>query len=90
MPLYTYVVAYKGDTYVAQDKKSNFKGFVSSWTSEIPSNALKSLTPSLAKELAKIAYSGDFTPVPGRTNVWRKTILLDNSEFVVIAVQTET
>ncbi|NJL10635.1 MAG: hypothetical protein HC908_12010 [Calothrix sp. SM1_7_51] len=90
MPLYTYIVSYKGDTYIAQDKKSNFKGFVSSWTSEIPSGALKSLTPNLAKELHKIAYSGDFTPVSGRTNIWRKTILLDDSEFVVIAVQTET
>jgi hypothetical protein len=90
MPLYTYIVNYKGDTYVGQDKKSNFKGFVSSWTSEIPSSALKSLTPKLSQELKKLAYSEDFIPVPGRTNVWRKTILLDDSEFVVIAVQTET
>ena len=57
MPLYTYVVTYKGDTYVAQDKKSNFKGFVSSWTSDLPLGALKGLTPSLAKELQRAAYA---------------------------------
>ncbi|NJL79789.1 MAG: hypothetical protein HC836_11165 [Richelia sp. RM2_1_2] len=90
MPLYTYIVTYRGDTYITQDKKSNFKGFVSSWTSEIPPGVLTSLTPNLLKELQKLAYSSDFTPISGRTNVWRKTILLNDDQFVVIAVQTET
>lgn len=89
MPLYTYVVAYKGDTYVAQDRKSNFKGFVSSWVSELPQGALKALTPNLAKELRRVAYEGEFVPVFGRTHVWRKCIPLGDSEFVVIAIQTE-
>ena len=90
MPLYTYVVTYKGDTYVAQDKKSNFKGFISSWTRDMPAGAMKALTPSLTKELQNAAYYGEFPSVPGRKNVWRKSFLLGGSEFVVVAVQTET
>ena len=52
MPLYTYIVTYKGSSYVVQDRKSNFKGFVSSWT-DIPANALPGLNANLLKELMK-------------------------------------
>ena len=90
MPLYTYVVTFKGSTYVAQDRKSNFKGFVSSWSSEIPKDALLGLTPSLQTELGKKAYLGDFQTMPNKKNVWYKTIDLGGNTFTVYAVQTET
>ena len=89
MPLYTYVTAYKGATYIAQGRHSNFKGFVSSWTTGIPSGALPGLTPSLMKELSEKSYRGDFEAVPNRENVWRKSLAVGGSEFVVIAVETK-
>ena len=52
MPLYTYVIAFKGQTFATQGSYSNFKGFVTVWA-DLPAGALPSLTPSLKKELAQ-------------------------------------
>ena len=89
MPLYTYIVSFKGAIYAAQGSYSNFKGFVSSWSGDLPENALPSLTPSMKKELSHKAYRGEFSEVPNRKHVWRKTIDLNGEEFVVYAVQTQ-
>jgi hypothetical protein len=89
MPLYTYILVYKGQSYVAQGRHSNFRGFVSSWTSELPSNALPGLTPNLQKELGEKAYRGAFDEVSNRKHVWTKAIEVGDSEFRVYAVQTQ-
>jgi hypothetical protein len=89
MPLYTYIATFKGATFVGQDRRSNFRGFVSAWTSELPANALPALTPELRKDLSAKAYRGEFVEVPNRKHVWRKSIDLNGEEFVVYAVQTE-
>ncbi len=89
MPLYTYIVAFKGATYAAQGSYSNFKGFVSSWSGSLPPNALPGLTPALRSELAQKAYRGEFVEVPNRKHVWKKSIDLGGEEFVVYAVQTQ-
>ena len=88
MPLYTYIVAFKGQTYAAQGSHSNFRGFVENWAS-LPQGALPALTPALQKELARKAYHDEFYAVENRKHVWRKTIDLGGSDFVVYAVQTE-
>jgi hypothetical protein len=90
MPLYTYLVSYKGASRVTQGSHSNFKGFISSWCSNIPAGALPALTPALHKELATKAYGGDFLAIPNTKNVWRKSIEVGSSEFTVIAVQTQS
>jgi hypothetical protein len=89
MPLYTYVVSYKGATHVAQGSHSNFKGFISTWCSNLPVGALPALTPALHRELAAKAYRSEFPPVPNIRHAWRKSIELGGSEFVVVAVQTQ-
>jgi hypothetical protein len=89
MPLYTYVISFKGATYVAQGSHSNFKGFISTWCSNLPTGALPALTPALNRELAAKAYGGDFPPVANIKHAWRKSIELGGSEFVVVAVQTQ-
>ncbi len=89
MPLYTYVVAFKGQTYAAQSSHSNFRGFVTSWAS-LPQGALPALTPSLQKELVQKAYDGEFFPIENRKHVWRKAIDLNGSDFVVYAIQTQS
>lgn len=73
MPLYTYIIVYKGETHVAQARHSNFTGFVSSWPTDLPPNALPSLGLKLRGELAKKAYQGHFAEVPNRKNVWRSS-----------------
>ena len=88
MPLYTYIAVYKGTTYVAQGRHSNFKGFPSTWA-KIPGGVLPDLTPSLMKELSEKSYRGDFDAVPNREKVWRKSLDIGGSEFVVIAVETK-
>jgi hypothetical protein len=88
MPLYTYVVTYRGGGYVAQASHSNFKGFVSEWADDVPMDALPGLTPALKRELSVAAYSGDFMPVPNRHHVWKKVLTLGGHDLVVYAVQT--
>jgi hypothetical protein len=89
MPLYTYVLSYKGGTHVAQGSHSNFKGFISTWCSNLPANALPALTPTLHRKLVEKAYTGEFAPVANLSNTWQKSIDVDGSDFVVIAVQTQ-
>ena len=89
MPLFTYIVSYKGASHVAQGSHSNFTGFASTWCNEIPGSALPALTPVLRKELVNKAYQGSFAEVPGVKRVWRKTIQVGAAECVVVAVQTE-
>lgn len=88
MPLYTYVIAFKGETFVAQGSYSNFRGFVSAWA-DLPTGVISSLTPALKNELAKKAYQSDFLEVPNRRHLWRKAIDLSGEEFVVYAIQTQ-
>jgi hypothetical protein len=90
MPLYTYIVTYRGASYVAQAKHSNFRGFVSSWTTDLPKDALPQPTPDLRDALFKKARHGEFAAVPNRTHVWKKTLELGGDDFVIHAVQTET
>ena len=89
MPLYTYVVTYKGSSHVAQGRHSNFKGFVSTWCSNIPAAALPALTPALHRELVAKAYSSEFDAISNAKHVWRKSIQLGGSECTVVAVQTQ-
>ena len=89
MPLYTYIATFKGASYVAQGSYSNFRGFVSAWSGDLPDNALPSLTVALRKELSSKAYRSDFLEVPNRKHVWRKVIDLNGAEFSVYAIQTQ-
>jgi hypothetical protein len=89
MPLYTYVVSYKGATHATQGSHSNFKGFIDAWCTNLPTGALPTLTLTLHRELAKKAYSADFHPVANLRHVWKKSIELTEGEFIIIAVQTQ-
>jgi hypothetical protein len=83
------VVSYKGATHVAQGSHSNFKGFISTWCSNLPAGALPALTPALHFDLAEKACRGEFPPIANIKHAWRKSIELGGSEFVVVAVQTQ-
>lgn len=89
MPLFTYVVSYKGASYVAQGSHSNFKGFAMTWAGNIPPSAVSTLTPALRKELVHKAYEGAFAAVSGVTHVWQKTVPLGDSAVTIFAIQTE-
>ena len=66
MPLYTYIATFKGASYVAQGSYSNFRGFVSAWSGDLPDNALPSLTVALRKELSsKERWPRLFRQFPG-------------------------
>ena len=88
MPLYTYILSYKGQSHVTQGSHSNFRGFINTWMN-IPSGAIPVLTPDLRNRLAQSAYRGEFVAVPNIQNVWRKSIDVGDGECTLIAVQTE-
>ena len=88
MPLYTYILGFRGSLHAAQGRHSNFKGFVSSWATNIADGALPGFTPAMKKELN--AYSGAWEEVPNRTHVWKKTVKVGGEDLIVYAVQTES
>lgn len=79
MPLYTYVIAHKGNTFIAQTRRSNPKGFPD-WMEALP--------PSLRRQVAD-PYHGAFKAVPNRQNVWQHRFTADGSELSVTVVQTD-
>ena len=84
MPLYTYVAIYNGNTYVTQERHSNFKGFPSTWDS------IPGIAPCHVAELSENSCQGDFMPIPNKNNVWQKSFMLGDRKCVVIAVETKT
>jgi hypothetical protein len=84
MPLYTYVTCYRGATYIAQKRRSNFKGWPD-WATDLPDDAFP---PALRQELSHKVYEGSFDAVPNRMRVWRKALILSGSELVVVAIET--
>jgi hypothetical protein len=87
MPLYTYIISYKGNSHVLQQQKgSNFQGNWS-WISEIP----EAIFPrSKSNDLATKIMRSQFAQVLNRKNVWSKAVEIDGEQFTVFAIQTET
>lgn len=77
MPLFTYVVAYKGESYIAQTRRSNPKGFPD-WMEALPKELRNNINP----------YGGSFEPMPNRQHVWRKSLTVGDHELTIVAVQT--
>jgi hypothetical protein len=77
MPLYTYVIAYRGAVHTAQTRRSNPSGFAV-W--------LETLPPLLRKQVRN-PHTG-FEPIPNRQRAWKEQDSIDGDELVVIAVRT--
>lgn len=86
MPLYTYMVAYKGETYVSQLSRSNFKGFVSELIDAIPPSTFSGIDTRAKKEMTKICYG--LILRPNQTNVWEASGDVLGEKFRVFAVET--
>ena len=84
MPLYTYVVSYRGFSHVSQASRSNFQGFAD-WYKELPPDTPPGLKQKIADD--RQIYAG-FEPVPNRKHVWRKVVPVGSEELVIVAVQT--
>jgi len=89
MPLYTYIVTYNNSNYVGQGSHSNFRGFTSDWSRDIPDNALTGFNSNLKKQLQKLSFQGEFNSVPNRINVWEKSIDLNGKVFKIHAIETK-
>jgi len=89
VPLYTYIVTFKGSVHIAQGSHRNFTGFISTWASGISEGTFSTMTPVQRKELTNRAYEGKFEIVSGVSHVWRKSINIGGSDCVVVAVQTD-
>lgn len=86
MPLYTYIVNFKGKSHALQQQKgSNFQGNWS-WIAEIPEAVFPR---SKQSELAGQVMRAQFEPVSNRKNVWSKVVDIEGDKFTVYAVQTE-
>ncbi|WP_112661884.1 hypothetical protein [Microvirga flavescens] len=82
MPLYTFVMSYKGRTAVYQHRKSNFKG----WLSQVIAAGF----PDLAKDKAFTTIRlGEPEAIPNVAHVWRFSVKLAEGELMVHVVETK-
>jgi hypothetical protein len=86
MPLYTYVVSYRGATYAEQTRASNFKGFAGGVVGSIPASALPTLPATLRNEMLQSAMRCEWREVPNRSGLWRAAFDLAGDAFVIYAV----
>lgn len=77
MPLYVYVVTYKGMSYINQAEGSNVRGFPN-WIAAIPKELQNAVDPS----------DNAFEASPNQPNVWRKVISIDGIDLVIRAIET--
>jgi hypothetical protein len=89
VPLYTYIASYRCDTYIGQDRRSNFKGFAPSMLEEMSDNAMPGMTMAMRTELSNKLYRSEWLPVANRINVWRTAFDLGGAVFELHAVQTD-
>jgi hypothetical protein len=89
VPLYTYILTFKGSSYVTQDRRSNLRGFFSHLVDDLPASALPEMNSTLRKELMQKTSLASFSEVPNRKHVWRNSLEIGGSEFLIYAIQTE-
>lgn len=87
MPLYTYVVSFKGASHVVQSRRSNFRGS-GDWSKPLIDGVACGLTPSERNELAQHMYSAAFEPVAAVRDTWKAAVRLSGGVVTVYAVRT--
>lgn len=79
MPLYTYVMSFKGDTKVSLHKSSNYTGFLLT--------PIAAMFPSL-----KPAFGGLMRmrpePVPGALRTWACSLDISGNTFMLHVIET--
>jgi hypothetical protein len=88
MPLYTYIVNFKSESYVVQGRSSNFTVFFDALTRDVPIRLFPHLVSALKSDSCREIVYGQFIEVPNRRNVWCKKIDVDGSVLTVYVVQT--
>jgi len=89
MPFYTYVVSYRGATYVDQVRSSNIKGHGPGFVGAMLAKPEAHFSPKMINETVGKAYYTEWTPVPNRINLWRASFDLEGSEFLIHVIQTQ-
>ncbi|HLY56830.1 MAG TPA: hypothetical protein VKS60_14805 [Stellaceae bacterium] len=91
MPLYTYIVSYRGATEAVQGRAraGNYKGSAALVIGEISDNALPGLTKQLRTEMIEKTYRAEWLAIPNRGGVWRTSFDVGGSELALYAIQTE-
>ncbi len=86
MPLYTYVIVYKDETYVSQLSRSNFKGFVGELINSIPASAFGGIDSRTRAEITKVCYG--LNAKSNQANVWEASGEVLGNIVRVFAVET--
>jgi hypothetical protein len=90
MPLYTYIVNFKSESYVAQGRFSNVTGFFGTLMRDVPERSFPMLASALKYDICKEIAYGQFVEVPNRRNVWCKKVDVNGSVLTVYAVYTSS
>ena len=85
MPLFTYVMTYKGVTKIHQSRRSNPTGWMASIAEEV--------FPELSQKpraLLGVLRSQELKPVASSTHVWELRCKGDESEFIAHIIETRS
>ena len=78
MPLYTLVISHRGRIAVAQQRRSNWRGFYQAVIEKFPD--LASATAAMMRTAPE--------PVPNIARTWRAALQVDGADLVVHIVET--
>ena len=80
MPLYTFVMSYKGSTKVFQHRRSNYRGFLL--------EPIGTAFPELKAQFESLMRMAP-EPVPNTERVWRASMAVLDGEFTLHVIETK-
>jgi hypothetical protein len=80
MPLYTFVMNYKDETAVVQDRNLNFRG----WLPDVGARAF----PNLSKHQMQSLWHAHFEPIQHLSHAWRGHVEMDGAPLTIQVVET--
>jgi hypothetical protein len=72
MNLYTFIMDYKGGTYISQAEAANEQEAIIRWIEKLDTTQVKGFSKSDKRKIIELGFSDDdrATPITGMQNVW--------------------
>lgn len=95
MAVYTFIMEYRGGTYISQVTAASVGAAILPWANQLPVDEIAHFGPRLkarlVDELARTSHGGRATELNGVTNVWHVSVPMPGGASTVInAVKTDT
>jgi hypothetical protein len=88
MSLYTFIMDYKGGTYISQIEEVSLKTACNKWAKQLNTNEIYGLGEKSKALLKMLSLEEEIVAINGLNNVWCFTAFIRNSLVLVNIVKT--